>query len=278
MVAFQRQLSLRNRAVIIYKPQENVKQNEATTSEPEEDQDHFQINPRSGKGKNIIVNKLEITKGKLPDKHVVNKEQQKNKVPTQEPPERILENKREIAPTKTTTRPFSFESKVAKMKLSLPFNEICRNSEYRVQLIKTLKSNVVSNISDSINVEDGSPTILFGPRREPNDEDEIPPFYVTLKIHQQNLHKTMFEIGASHNMMPKEIMDVLDLDITRQYKDLYSFDFRRVGCLGLIKDLVVSLHQIPEKSVVMEIVVVDVLAKFGMFLSRSWSTKLKGTM
>ena len=78
--------------------------------------------------------------------------------------------------------------------------------------------------------------------------------------------------------MPKEIMEALGLDITRQYKDLYSFDSRRVRCLGLIKDLVISLHQIPEKSVVMDIVVADVPAKFGMLLSRSWSAKLKGTM
>ena len=48
--------------------------------------------------------------------------------------------------------------------------------------------------------------------------------------------------------------------------------------MGLIKDLVISLHQIPEKSIVMDIVVADVPAKFGMLLSRSWSTKLKGTM
>ena len=231
-----------------------------------------------GKGKNIIVNKPEISKGKLPNKHVVNKEQQKNKVPTQEPPKRILENRREMVPAETVTRPFNFESEVTKMKLSLPFNEICRNSEYMEQLIKMLKSNVVSNISDSINMEDDSPTILFGPRMEPNDEDEIPPFYVTLKIHDQNLHNAMFDTGASHNLMPKETMDVLGLDITRQYKDLYSFDSRRVRCLGLIKDLVVSLHQIPEKSVVMDIVVVDVPAKFSMLLSRSWSAKLKGTM
>lgn len=141
-----------------------------------------------------------------------------------------------------------------------------------------LKSNVVYEISDSINVEDDSPTILFGPRMEPNDEYEIPPFYVTLKIHDENLHNAMFDTGASHNLMPKDIMDVLGLDITRQYKYLYSFDSRRVRCLGLIKDLVVSLHQIPEKSLVMDIVVADVPTKFGMLLSRSWSAKLKGTM
>ena len=102
------------------------------------------------------------------------------------------------------------------MNLALPFNEIYWNSEYREQLIKMLKSNVVSEILDSINLEDDNPTILFGPRMEPNDEDEVPPFYVTLKIHDHNLHNAMFDIGASHNFMPKEIMDALGLDITRQ--------------------------------------------------------------
>ena len=83
-----------------------------------------------------------------------------------------------------------------------------------------MKSNKVSEVSDSINVHDDNPTILFGPRMERNDEDEIPPFYVTLKIHEQNLHNAMFHTRASHNLMPKEIMDVLGLDITMQYKDL----------------------------------------------------------
>ena len=101
------------------------------------------------------------------------------------------------------------------MKFSLPFNEICRNSKYREQLINMLKSDVVSESLDSINLEDDNPTILFGPRMEPNDDDEVPPFYVTLKIHDQNLHNAMFDTGASHNLMPKEIMDALGLDITR---------------------------------------------------------------
>ena len=74
MVSFQRQLSLRNRDVIISKPQENVNKDEASTSEPKEDQEQFQINPRLGKGKNIIVNKSKITKEKLLDKHAFNKE------------------------------------------------------------------------------------------------------------------------------------------------------------------------------------------------------------
>jgi hypothetical protein len=73
-------------------------------------------------------------------------------------------------------------------------------------------------------------------------------------------------------------MENLGLDITRPYKDLFSFDSRKVKCLGLIKYLVVTLTQIPSKSVVMDVVVVDIPPKFGMLLSRSWETKLKGTL
>ena len=52
-------------------------------------------------------------------------------------------------------------------------------------------------------------------------------------------------------------MESLGLDITRPYKDLYSFDSRNVKCLGLIKDLCVNLSQIPAKNLVMDVVVAD---------------------
>jgi hypothetical protein len=71
--------------------------------------------------------------------------------------------------------------------------------------------------------------------------------------------------------MPKIVMDELGLEITNAYHDLYSFDSRKVQCLGVIKYLVVTLFQLPMKSVVMDIVVVDVPPKFGMLLSISWT-------
>ena len=88
----------------------------------------------------------------------------------------------------------------------------------------------------------------------------------------------MFDSGASHSLMPKAIMEKLGLDISKPYKNLYSFESRKVKCLGLIKDLVVSLAQIPAKSMVMDVIVVDILVKFGMLLSRSCIAKLKGTI
>ena len=88
----------------------------------------------------------------------------------------------------------------------------------------------------------------------------------------------MIDSGASHNLMPKAITEKLGLDITCPYYELYSFDSGRVHCLGLIKDLVVSLEKIPAKNVLMDVVVVYIPPRFGMLISRSWGAKLRGTL
>ena len=88
----------------------------------------------------------------------------------------------------------------------------------------------------------------------------------------------MLDSGASYKLMPKIIMDRLGLEITKPYKDLYSFDLSRVKCLGLIKYLCVNLVEILAKSLVMDIVVADIPPKYGMFFSRSWGEKLQGKL
>ena len=86
----------------------------------------------------------------------------------------------------------------------------------------------------------------------------------------------MLDLGASHNLMPKAFMEKLNLDITRPYKDLFSFDSSQVKCLGLIKDLCVTLVQCLSKSIVMDIVVANIPPKYGMLLSLSWGAKVQG--
>ena len=73
-------------------------------------------------------------------------------------------------------------------------------------------------------------------------------------------------------------MDELDLSIIKTYHDLFSFDSRKVKCLGLIKDLAVTLTQLPSKSIIMDILVADIPPKFGLLLSRSWRKRLGGTL
>jgi hypothetical protein len=196
----------------------------------------------------------------------------------EEVPRRAPETSRETCDKEVekVSPPFNFENEMAKIKIFIPFNELIKKGEYQDQIIKMLN---MGGTPDTLNVHDDHPAILFGMCiEETGDTEDVPPFYVSLKVHDMTLHNAMLDSGASHNLMPKVIMDELGLDITRPYKDLFSFDSRKVKCLGLIKDLVVSLAQIPSKNLVMDVVVADIPPKFGMLLSRSWAAKLKGTL
>jgi hypothetical protein len=116
-------------------------------------------------------------------------------------------------------------------------------------------------------VQNDHPAILFGPQvEESGDDGDVHPFYISLKIHDVTIHNAMLDSGACHNVIPKVIMQDLGLDITRQYKDLFSFDSGKVKCLGLIKYIVVSLAHIPSKSIVMDVVVAYIPPKFGILL------------
>jgi hypothetical protein len=78
--------------------------------------------------------------------------------------------------------------------------------------------------------------------------------------------------------MPKDVMEELGIEITKEYHDLLSFDYEKFKCLGVIKDLFVSLSQIPAKILVMDIVVVDIPPRFCMLLSRSLCNNLGGSL
>ena len=97
---------------------------------------------------------------------------------------------------------------------------------------------------------------------------KVPPFYLSLRIHQFILHNSMLDSGASHNLMPKAIMERLGLDIARSIM-ICTLDFGKVHCLGIIKDLVVYLDQILAKNVLMDVAVADIPPRFGMLFSRS---------
>ena len=110
------------------------------------------------------------------------------------------------------------------------------------------------------------------------DDEEAPPLYLNLNLHDTIVQNAMIDSGKSHNLIPKGVVESLGLEVTRPYKYFYSFDSRRVRCLGLIKDMVVTLKKIPSKIVIMDVVLEDIHPKFGVLLSRSWTSKLKGSL
>jgi hypothetical protein len=130
---------------------------------------------------------------------------------------------------------------------------------------------------DVISLQDENPAIIVGPHIE-DGSNASPPLYISLNVHDKILHNYLMDLGALHTVTAKFFMEELGLEITKPYQDLYSFDSKKVKCLGLIKDMVVSMAQLPMKSVVMDNVVDEIPPKFGMLLSRTWDKKVGGSL
>ena len=193
--------------------------------------------------------------------------------------EENLVNKEKVVTHNTkiqSERPFDLEAEIGKLKVVIPLSELAKNDIYKQQIEKSLQ---LTPNKDNVNVLDDTPELLFGPEVDGKTAvTGILPFYVSLHFHDKILHNAMFDSGASHNLMPKSVMERLNLDITSPYKDLFSFYSSQVKCLGLIKDLCVSLVQYANKTILMDVVVADIPPKYGMLLSRSWGAKLQGSL
>lgn len=255
MVDFERQMNLRNRIVQISNiPKKNTIE-QASTSKTYNATADKETNDK-GKSLEEVVRK-ENTKENFSKEllqKVPNKEALDKNDPSGDFGKKQLANLKELNLLDIFSSSTSFENEIEKVKISFPFSEILKKYEYRSQIGRMLKFEDSSN---TVNLQDDKPTIMFGPRMESSQEGDVPPFYIGLRIHNLFLHNAMLDLGASHNIMPKIIMDNLGLDITR---------------------MDVSLHKMPKTSIVMDVVVVDVPVKFGMLRSRSWASKLKGTL
>jgi hypothetical protein len=175
------------------------------------------------------------------------------------------------------TSSFSFENEIQKIIIPVPFFELVKIEDFKRYLSKVLQPEPSSHSTNSVNLQDEKLAVILRTLVEDRD-DSSPPLYTSLNIHDKVLHNCLMDSGAYHNLMPKIVMEELGLEVTKTYHGLYSFDSRKVKCLEVIKDLDVSLFQLPMKSMVMDIVVADVPPKFGMLLSIYWIKRMGGML
>jgi hypothetical protein len=169
------------------------------------------------------------------------------------------------------------ENELNNIRILIPLLETAKNHVYRKQVMEMIDCSIATTQPDTFNLQDRRPTIMFGPHIEERGEI-VAPFYISLIVHGHLLHSCMLYSRASHNLMSKMVMEKLGLQITRPCHNLYSFDAKKVRCLGMIKDLVVHLAQILVKIVLIDVVLTNVPVNYGMFLSRSWASKLGGPL
>jgi len=105
--------------------------------------------------------------------------------------------------------PFSLEGEIPKIKINMPLIELLTQPMYRSQILKVIN---IGNDANTLHLVDDKPELLFGPKIEGKyQEGAIPPFYISLNIHEKILHNSMLDSSASQNLMPKVVMERLDL-------------------------------------------------------------------
>jgi hypothetical protein len=113
----------------------------------------------------------------------------------------------EVATHARTSAPFSLEAELAKIKIPVPLTELISRGGYRSQVLKALaiepdigtQALAVGSVthSDSVNLADDRPELLFGPAVDGRDDTgDVAPFYISLNIHDLILHNAMLDSGS----------------------------------------------------------------------------------
>jgi hypothetical protein len=98
----------------------------------------------------------------------------------------------------------------------MPLIELMKNEPFKKSIMKFLQPTAHGVSSNVISLQDENPTITVGPHIE-DGSDFSPPFYISLNVHDKIMHNCLMDSGASHNFMPKVVMEELGLEITKPY-------------------------------------------------------------
>ena len=186
-------------------------------------------------------------------------------------------------------------------KVPVPILELCKIPVQKEKLLKILdsptdscpstpleplsnppKPSTPNKVTFSDTMERTSNNVFVDPlivlhTRDPRKEDH-PPFYVSLMIGHLLLHNCMLDSGCSSSIMTKTVMHQLNLKTTRPYQNVCAMDSRPVEVEGMIENHLVRLAKYPNIQITMDILVIDVPDKWGMFLSRKWGATLGGSI
>lgn len=86
----------------------------------------------------------------------------------------------------------------------------------------------------------------------------------------------MIDSGATVNIMPEDIMKELGMHVDTPYDKCYAMDNRLVPVVGIMKDVEFRFPAYLDTAYKTDIIVVQVLANYGMLLSRHWSNLVGG--
>ena len=80
------------------------------------------------------------------------------------------------------------------------------------------------------------------------------------------LHNWMLDSGSLANIMTRKVMEQLNLKINRPYHNICAMDSREVEVVDIGLGFPIRLAKYPDIHINMDILVIDVRDKWGMFL------------
>ena len=80
------------------------------------------------------------------------------------------------------------------------------------------------------------------------------------------LHNCMLDSRSSANIMTRKVMEQLNLKITRAYHNICAMDSREVKVVDIVLGFPIILAKYPDIHINMDILIIDVRDKWGMFL------------
>jgi hypothetical protein len=88
----------------------------------------------------------------------------------------------------------------------------------------------------------------------------------------------MLDTGVGANMMSLKVMQQMGLKVTRPYRNVCGFESKAIPTHGVVENVEVHLKEFPEKTVHIDIIVVDVPNVWGMLLSRKFGAMIGGSL
>jgi hypothetical protein len=147
------------------------------------------------------------SRAEKPTKDTINNRKEKK---TQNPPPVAKVPAAEVKEIIKTPSYFNFEHEIQKIRIPVPLSELVNHEDFRKSLSKMLQCEPSFHSTNSINIQYENLAVIIGPLIEDKD-DSSPPFYTSMNIHDKVLHNFFMYSGASHNLMPKTVMDELGL-------------------------------------------------------------------
>jgi hypothetical protein len=179
----------------------------------------------------------------------------------------------EVLPPKTSkadkiTLDFDFEGALSKMHVNVPLKEA----------VKILSIKERFNTFFSGTAEPMDPPIMLQADHFKIQYGENPPFFMTLMMNNKYLNNCMLDTGDGANMMSLKVMQQMGLKVTRPYRNVCGFESKAIPTHGVVENVEVQLKEFPEKTVHIDIIVVDVPDVWGMLLSRKFGAMTGGSL